>query len=255
MSNKTAQTILLVTAIALSVLLAVTGLLLILSCISIYQSGNRPFTPENIGAHWATVQIPVYITLGATVAGLILHLFLPRDAEKKQIVHDRRAILSRLLRRVDESDEAYAAVAKREHTFRKALYILAPAAAVLLSIPFVIHLFTYGFTEDYNASVIAAMPTLLLASLGTVAIGTAVLYLRDASLVRQTEAAKQSLSRTSVTPIAQAPKKDPRTVIFALRIGIVATALILLVLGILNGGMADVLDKAINICTECIGLG
>ena len=29
----------------------------------------------------------------------------------------------------------------------------------------------------------------------------------------------------------------------------------IILLGILNGGMADVLGKAIRICTECIGLG
>ena len=35
-----------------------------------------------------------------------------------------------------------------------------------------------------------------------------------------------------------------------LGLGIAGTAL-----GVLNGGMADVLGKAIRICTECIGLG
>jgi len=29
----------------------------------------------------------------------------------------------------------------------------------------------------------------------------------------------------------------------------------LMILGIATGGLADVLAKAINICTECIGLG
>ena len=39
------------------------------------------------------------------------------------------------------------------------------------------------------------------------------------------------------------------------RIALYAAALVLIVLGINNGGMRDVLIKAINICTECIGLG
>jgi hypothetical protein len=39
------------------------------------------------------------------------------------------------------------------------------------------------------------------------------------------------------------------------RIALFALALVLIVLGINNGGMRDVLIKAINICTECIGLG
>ena len=32
-------------------------------------------------------------------------------------------------------------------------------------------------------------------------------------------------------------------------------AVTFIVVGVLNGGMADVLGKAIRICTECIGLG
>ena len=36
---------------------------------------------------------------------------------------------------------------------------------------------------------------------------------------------------------------------------ILAIAAALIVAGALNGGMRDVLVKAINICTECIGLG
>ncbi|MBE5746817.1 MAG: thioredoxin [Clostridiales bacterium] len=38
--------------------------------------------------------------------------------------------------------------------------------------------------------------------------------------------------------------------------GVVGTVgIVLLIWGICNGGMADVLKKAINICTQCIGLG
>ena len=39
------------------------------------------------------------------------------------------------------------------------------------------------------------------------------------------------------------------------RFALLAAAILLIVLGIANGGMHDVLIKAIMICTECIGLG
>ena len=39
------------------------------------------------------------------------------------------------------------------------------------------------------------------------------------------------------------------------RIVILFTAVVFIVLGVMNGGLRDVLIKAINICTECIGLG
>ena len=41
----------------------------------------------------------------------------------------------------------------------------------------------------------------------------------------------------------------------ALRVVLYAAAVVLIVLGVMNGGLRDVLVKAINICTECIGLG
>ena len=39
------------------------------------------------------------------------------------------------------------------------------------------------------------------------------------------------------------------------RWGVLAVALALTVTGILTGGFQDVLTKAINLCSECIGLG
>ena len=39
------------------------------------------------------------------------------------------------------------------------------------------------------------------------------------------------------------------------RNGILVASIILIVYGFLCGGTVDVLAKAINICTECIGLG
>ena len=39
------------------------------------------------------------------------------------------------------------------------------------------------------------------------------------------------------------------------RIAIMVCAVFFILLGVMNGGARDVLIKAINICTECIGLG
>lgn len=61
--------------------------------------------------------------------------------------------------------------------------------------------------------------------------------------------------------LKSAPKKPgaegerKRLPLWALRAGLYAAAVALIVLGALNGGLWDVLVKAVNICTECIGLG
>ncbi|MBQ9859332.1 MAG: thioredoxin [Clostridia bacterium] len=41
----------------------------------------------------------------------------------------------------------------------------------------------------------------------------------------------------------------------AVRLALLAVGLFLLIYGFATGGIADVLTKAVNICTECIGLG
>ena len=44
-------------------------------------------------------------------------------------------------------------------------------------------------------------------------------------------------------------------VIKIVRLALLTVGAILVIAGIFNGSMRDVLIKAINICTECIGLG
>ena len=48
---------------------------------------------------------------------------------------------------------------------------------------------------------------------------------------------------------------DRPAFLWSVRGVIFAVAVVCIVLGIVNGGMHDVLNKAIRICTECIGLG
>lgn len=47
----------------------------------------------------------------------------------------------------------------------------------------------------------------------------------------------------------------PSKSILLIRVFLYALAIGFIVLGVMNGGLRDVLIKAINICTECIGLG
>ena len=51
------------------------------------------------------------------------------------------------------------------------------------------------------------------------------------------------------------PGFHPAKHLATLRIMILATALLFILLGVMNGSAYDVLIKAIDICTECIGLG
>ena len=71
-------------------------------------------------------------------------------------------------------------------------------------------------------------------------------------LVMQVAAGEKPASQGKPLRCGDAPAKPVSS---ALRIALYAAAVVLIVLGVMNGGLRDVLIKAINICTECIGLG
>lgn len=79
------------------------------------------------------------------------------------------------------------------------------------------------------------------------------------SLRREIDLAARSPGRASFknaqTDSGASREKRARLAKTAARAAMFALAVTLLALGAANGGMRDVLVKAINICTECIGLG
>ena len=74
---------------------------------------------------------------------------------------------------------------------------------------------------------------------------------RAALSARHLEKEKAAAGRVKPYREAEMPKKRKNP----LRAALIFLAAVLILLGITNGGLWDVLVKAINICTECIGLG
>ena len=73
-------------------------------------------------------------------------------------------------------------------------------------------------------------------------------YDKELALIKKLS--NRDTSEDSPETIAASNKKITIT-----KIVIVVLALSILIYGYFTGGTADVLTKAINICTECIGLG
>ena len=122
---------------------------------------------------------------------------------------------------------------------------------------FVYLVFIADFTvENLNADVMSAFAI----ALPLCAIGLAVqiprIYLCELSAKRQLELMKGSIKTHGAPKVKKAEKTEKYTkATLITRYAILGAALLLIVLGIFNGGAADVLGKAVKICTECIGLG
>ena len=260
-------------SIALSAMLVILGVLFICSCYSIYKSGSSPFTRESIGAAFSRIAIPTYLTLVVILGGFVLSVAMPKEEEKLVGLRTPAVVLKTLSAKVnvDELDGELKEKILKERKLRKVLTI---ANAVLLTLEAILPLFYLlnpanfpGVSGEYNAEILHGM--LVYLAFLSPAIVYAVVYtvLFDLSCKRESELCKQALKEHGAATSEQAKpacplcraaeylKKNEKPVILGVRIALVGCALLFIVLGIRNGGMTDVLNKAIKICTECIGLG
>jgi hypothetical protein len=287
MSQKIRGRIHLIYGIILSVLILSVGVCFALSALSIYRSGSSsPYTSESISAHFSRFAPLVYVTLGGIVGGVILAWTVPRrdlvarGSEDDPLdviveryrrglyrpVKDPATTLKRLLSRVDggELSPACRASLAKERRVRRITGISAAVLSAGAMVPAFVwccnmnHFSINWLSEDIKTAALFVIPCAAVA-LG-VLVGSTLL--RQASVLRETALVKAAMAeRRGKTALVQrdtADKKklmaDPR-VLWGVRAVILAVGILFVVLGILNGGMADVLGKAVRICTECIGLG
>ena len=241
--------------IALTIGTVLSGLCLGAACLTVYRSGgSQIYTPEKVAQAFSTIAVPVYLWLALVVIRGVLHILYPTDTRKIAAPPDEMT-LRRLQRRVDLNlcpDELrrgiLAAREDRKKAAKNGLIVLLVCSAVFLF---------YGIDPSHyhangiNTSVITAACFLLIC------ISIPFFWSLDAtrrakhSIRLELELLKTAPASAKVTP--PAPQKNRG--IAPVRWALLCIALALIVYGFFAGGTADVLTKAVNICTECVGLG
>ncbi len=255
MTKQTIDRIRLVYGAVLSVLLVVTGVLMICACVGVYRSGERPFSPESVAAAFSRIAVPVWITVAALVVGAVFSLVYPPERARVRAHVEKRDVLSRLAARAGDVQDAV--VARERKLRRVCLIVVAALLAALLTVAlcYVLDFDHYG--ANYNAAVVAAMCWLLPLSATAAGLSLAYLCVADASRERECKALRALMAAGETTPSngVKKPTEKCGRALLAVRVTVAVLALALIVAGALNGGFVDVLAKAIAICTECIGLG
>ena len=95
MSTKTKGRIHLVYGICLGALIVAVGVCFALSCLSIYESGDSPFTRESISAHFSRIAVPTWLCILGVIGGGVLSLALPLEGAKVKSRRDPEAALSK----------------------------------------------------------------------------------------------------------------------------------------------------------------
>ncbi len=242
--------------VLITLALVTVAVLFIAACVGIYRTGEHPFTREVVAQHFARIALPVYLCLALVVLGFVLHPLLP---EKPARARERdTATLRRLRARVDLAAcptalPADIAAVRRRHAIARWVgvgLLVAGVAGAIAWAAYPPHFRQSDITGFMRAAKARLIPALAIAF----AYGLALFYLgrrwhrRELALLRQAPAAA---GRPAPTPAAA--RTPARRAVQ--RATLLVAALGLLVGGLLAGGWLDVLTKAINICTECIGLG
>lgn len=256
MTNVATRRLRLIYGILTAAALCVAGLCLMYGCVMIYFSGSRPFTPEAVAFRFSQIAVPVYIALGLSLGGWILHLVLPAQKKTVTAIPCPRSTIRKLEDRFDLSSAAGQIGKLRK--WRKVHWYVSAGLCFVFAVIFL----GYGLNpenfhqSDINGSMIRAMAVLFPCLLIPFGYSLFTAYFSRRSLKKELALVKETI-RKGCAKKEPAPKAESKSFNW-LRIGrlaLLAAALGLAVYGFIAGGTLDVLTKAINICTECVGLG
>ena len=254
----------LICRIILSVQTVVVGICLILSCLAIYRSGEAPFKPEAIAAQFKKIAIPVYCYFFCLCFSTVVAVVMPMEEVRPRAKTDVAAKLKKQYAKLgyglsNASAEQKKACAKERG--KRMLYRVACTVICLVAaLPLIVYLCDLShFTPKLNESVIAAS----YMALPFVILGGAACFVTDWLMcvsrqreLKLLEAIPTQTNRTGNDVLTEGrSKQTAQTWMNVVRAVLLVLAATMIFLGISNGGMRDVLGKAIKICTECIGLG
>ena len=279
MSKKTLRRLCSIYAWGLGMLILALGVGFAWACLSMYrQGGSSPFSRENIALYFDRLAPLVYVSLIGIVGGWVLFAVsacrLGTDdgaavpsLKKGKAVKSPSAMLKRLVERLN-----FAAIPSdfhrkmvREQMLRRWLVIFAAVLCAGSVMPAVIWCADSArfSVEHLNRDVAAASRLILVGTVLALATATLAVLLYDESVMRELTWIKAAVAEVKGEALLPADKAAARKIawtekprwVWSVRGLLAVAAVVLVVLGVLNGGMADVLGKAIRICTECIGLG
>ncbi len=254
MKNKTTVLIHRIFGIVLSASLILAGICFITGCLSIYYSGDTPYSREAVADVFSKIAVPVYVCIALTVIGFILEFILPlaENIKRTEKVPEmiRKALLDK--KTFDGADPDTLNIINKEEKSRRIHVLIRTLLLVIGAVVFLIYALNPDnfHSSEINSSIIGAMWVLIPCLAVPFAYSVFTAYYCNKSIAREIELIKQLPAAKDKTE-----KKQSSVTVNAVRIVILCIGVAILVWGFLSGGTADVLTKAVNICTECIGLG
>lgn len=274
MSEKTIKNLKKWFAVFLGVWTVLIGLAFIVQVWRIYTTDGGAYTTERIAKMFSQIAVPVYVWLAAIVAGGVVWLVFPEPKKQPLPYIELKDTLSRLQRRLPASQDA--ALAQKYRTQRLAVRCACAAVGLVCAVVAVLYLVcdykliaTDGFFAKHEEA--ERILRSLVWVVGALGVGIFAAYFTERSYKKQLALVKTAMAQNAKDGIKTEKREENPTFsqkiyaklpflrsnrfLLIVRLAIAAVAVLFIVLGMDNGGMAAVLDKAINICSQCIGIG
>ena len=254
-------------SIAVGVFVVALGIAFICVAADIYYSGRGTgvvYTRDIAASRLTALAIPFVILIGLIACGVIFPLY---ETRAKRDPEDGLKLLLAKKPTGGEGDEYEAANREYNKLAKIRLIVWACALAVTLGciIAELVYLLNTAHfkSENITAEILAMVKNVL----PWVAVSFAVLIaaaVANGILARKQLAELKTLIKTgNKQPQGEKQSKLDKVkavlssdiALWVVRGVVLVVAVTFIIVGALNGGARDVLVKAINICTECIGLG
>lgn len=248
MKVKTYRVLKLITALATVLLLAALSL----RCLSIYlsgMSGAGPVYTAEIVASALSSFVPFFILYILLVCAAVFAGEKAGDETKLPgLFADNRLRLAK--KRFTVLPEA----ALREEKYRRLISGVSLAFLLGCGLPCILYMTKGEHFESWELEAVISqlLHTLVPWIAAAFVIDVVASFLRCRSMEREIEILKKTQGDR---PSGSEIPKTKESKLMLPRVLIIAASIFLIVLGLMNGGAEDVFIKAINICTECIGLG
>lgn len=246
----------------------VTGFLLVLQTLDIYLVGIQPdhvgdiFTREIVNEKLSQIALPLILWIALALVSFVLELFTKPTRErvtlsKTYIVSCMKNKIPDVLKNSENDD--YVTVKRMQNIVNVIKIVCAVISLATIVYGIVYLAIPTNFTTATNATkdMLQLVKYVFPVVFASLILWIVTLYIEESISKKQLEFVKKLNKGQKAVKKQNAIERffDNRLVVFTLRCALFVTATVFIVIGVINGGMYDVFVKAVNICTECIGLG
>lgn len=247
--------------IIVSIQTILMGILFIVQILRIYYGNSATFTREICGQYILQI-LPVIIIWFLVIIAAFIYFYIKgnptKDIAKITNITKLNNLEGICPDFTDENLGNEYTLLNKEKKNRRIALIIAIAIAVACSIMGLCYLLNVKHFESSGDLTDQAIKMgIHLLPWCIIAFGAFIVYVIyiEVSAKKSIEIIKVIIKSNGKKIHSPKDNKKERLVVNILRGAIALVAVVLIVVGIFNGGATDVLQKAINICTECIGLG